>query len=79
MSTKLNLPCSRCGEIRAIEIVEREEEVTIKGKDVTFLAHYSRCSTCLYEFEAPGQLDANLDAARESFARIYEAPPLRFG
>ncbi len=68
------LPCSRCGTLRDIEIIEREEQVTIKGKDVTFLARYSRCPTCGNEFEAPGQLDANLDAAREAYAKLYEAP-----
>jgi putative zinc finger/helix-turn-helix YgiT family protein len=50
------------------------EQVTIKGKQVSFNAHYSRCLTCGDEFEAPGQLDANLDAAREAYARLYEAP-----
>ncbi len=69
------LPCSRCGETRGIEIVMREEQVTIKGKEISFNAHYSRCLTCGDEFEAPGQLDANLDAAREAYARLYEAPP----
>jgi putative zinc finger/helix-turn-helix YgiT family protein len=68
------LPCSRCGLIRDIEIVEREEQVTMKGKEVTFLAHYSRCLTCGDGFEAPGQMDANLDAARETYAKLYESP-----
>jgi len=68
------LPCSRCGAIRDVEIVEREEQATIKGKEVSFLARYSRCLGCGDEFEAPGQLDANLDAAREAYARLYEAP-----
>jgi len=30
--------------------------------------------TCGEVFEAPGQLDANLDAAREAYSRLYEAP-----
>lgn len=68
------LPCSRCGTTRDVEVVEREEQVTIKGKEISFLAHYSRCLTCGDEFEAPGQLDANLDAAREVYAKLYEAP-----
>ena len=68
------LPCSRCGATRDIEIIKRVEQVTIKGKEVSFTAHYSRCLTCKDEFEAPGQLDANLDAAREAYARLYEAP-----
>jgi putative zinc finger/helix-turn-helix YgiT family protein len=68
------LPCSRCGVTRDIEIIERVEQVTIKGREVSFNAHYSRCLTCGDEFEAPGQLDANLDAAREAYARLYEAP-----
>lgn len=53
------LPCSRCGVTRDIEIVEREEQVTIKGKEVSFIAHYSRCTTCGNEFETSGQLAAD--------------------
>jgi putative zinc finger/helix-turn-helix YgiT family protein len=70
----IRLPCSRCATTRDIEVVKREEKVTIKGKEITFLAHYSRCLTCGDEFEAPGQLDANLDAAREAYVRLYESP-----
>jgi len=65
---------ARGGAVRDVEIVEREEKVTIKDKDVSFNAHYSRCLTCGDEFEAPGQLDTNLDAARETYARLYESP-----
>lgn len=68
------LPCSRCGVTRDMEIVERKEEVTIKGKAICFLAHFTRCTTCGNEFETPQQLDDNLDAARETYARMYEAP-----
>ncbi len=68
------MPCSRCATTRDIEIVEREETVTIKGKEVSFIAHFSRCTVCKDEFEAPGQLDANLDAAHEAYARLYESP-----
>ena len=53
------LPCSRRGVTRDIEIVEREEQVTIRGKEVSFIAHYSRCTTCGNEFETSGQLDAD--------------------
>lgn len=67
-------PCSRCGATRDIEIVEQVEQVTIKGKEVSFNAHYSRCLTCGNEFEAPGQLDENLEAAREAYALLYESP-----
>jgi len=70
----IRLPCSRCATTRDIEVVEREEKVTIKGKEVSFVAHFSRCTTCGEEFEGPGQLDANLDAAREAHARLYESP-----
>lgn len=70
----IRLPCSRCATTRDIEVTDREEKVTIKGKEVSFLAHFSRCTTCGEEFEGPGQLDANLDAAREAYARLYESP-----
>jgi putative zinc finger/helix-turn-helix YgiT family protein len=72
MTTRL--PCSRCATTRDVEVIEREEKVTIKGKEISFLARFSRCTTCGEEFEGPGQLDANLDAAREAYARLYESP-----
>ncbi|HUW42092.1 MAG TPA: type II TA system antitoxin MqsA family protein [Rectinemataceae bacterium] len=72
MTTRL--PCSRCATTRDIEVIEREEKVTIKGKEITFVAHFSRCTACGEEFEGRGQLDANLDAAREAYARLYESP-----
>jgi len=59
---------------RDMEIVEREEQLTIKNKEVSFLAHYSRCVVCGNEFETSDQLDDSLDAAREAYARLYEAP-----
>lgn len=70
----MQLPCPRCGTTRDVDIVEREEKVTIRGREVPFTARFSRCMTCGEEFEAPGQLDANLAAAREAYARLYEAP-----
>jgi putative zinc finger/helix-turn-helix YgiT family protein len=70
----ISLPCSRCSTTREVEVVEREEKASIKGREVTFIAHFSRCATCGEEFEAPGQLDANLSAAREAYARLYESP-----
>jgi putative zinc finger/helix-turn-helix YgiT family protein len=72
MTTRL--PCSRCATTRDVELIDREEKVTIKGKEISFLAQFSRCTTCGEEFEGPGQLDANLDTAREAYARLYESP-----
>jgi putative zinc finger/helix-turn-helix YgiT family protein len=66
------MPCSRCGTVRDVELIEREEKVTIKGREVTFHAQFYKCVTCGEEFEVPGQLDRNLDAAREAYARLYE-------
>jgi putative zinc finger/helix-turn-helix YgiT family protein len=68
------MPCSHCGTIRNVELFGRDEKVTIKGREISFTAHFSRCTTCGDEVEAPGQLDANLDAAREAYARLYESP-----
>jgi DNA-binding transcriptional regulator YiaG len=59
---------------RDFEIVEREEKMEIKGREIRFLAQFSRCTTCGNEYEALGQLDANLESARESYARLYESP-----
>lgn len=68
------LSCPHCEHVREVELVEIDEHVTIKGRNVPFKANLYRCSTCGSEFEMPGQLDANLDAAREAYARLYEAP-----
>lgn len=70
----MRLSCPHCGKTRDVEIIEREERVTIHGREVPFTARFSRCMICGEEFEAPGQLDANLAAAREAYARLYEAP-----
>ena len=68
------VPCPHCEKIRDVELVEREEQVTIEGREVAFRAQLSRCTTCGEEFEAPGQLDANLTSAREAYARLYQIP-----
>jgi len=60
--------------MREVEVIQREEKVTIKGREIAFVARFSRCPTCGEEFEAPGQLDANLDSAREAYASLYESP-----
>jgi putative zinc finger/helix-turn-helix YgiT family protein len=66
--------CPTCEVLRDVELVDRDEKVTIKGREVSFAARLYRCTTCSTEFEAPGQLDANLEAAREAYARLYESP-----
>lgn len=68
------MPCPRCEMNRDAEVFERQETVTISGRDVAFKAQLSRCAVCGEEFEAPGQLDANLAAAREAWSRLYESP-----
>jgi putative zinc finger/helix-turn-helix YgiT family protein len=66
--------CPRCEKNRDVEVLERKETVTISGREVAFNAQLSRCTACGEEFEAPGQLDANLAAAREAWSRLYESP-----
>jgi putative zinc finger/helix-turn-helix YgiT family protein len=68
------MACPRCEMNRDVEVFEREETVTISGRDVAFKAQLSRCTVCGEEFEAPGQLDANLTAAREAWSRLYQSP-----
>jgi putative zinc finger/helix-turn-helix YgiT family protein len=68
------MSCPRCENNRDVEVIEREETVTISGREVAFKAHLSRCTACGEEFEAPGQLDANLAAAREAWSRLHESP-----
>ena len=46
--------------------------MTISGREVAFTARLYRCVVCKEELEAHGQLDRNLEAAREAYARIYE-------
>ena len=69
-----SMSCPTCEAIRDVELIEREEKVTIKGREVAFVAHFYLCHTCGEDFEAAGQLDQNLDAAREAYARLYQAP-----
>ena len=69
-----SFPCLKCGVNREMEIVERPEVVSIRGKEVNFLAHYTRCLTCGDEFESPAQLDENLNATKEAYAKLYESP-----
>jgi putative zinc finger/helix-turn-helix YgiT family protein len=57
-----------------VELVERDEKATVKGREVTFVARLYRCGTCGTEFEALGQVDANLEAAREAYTRLSEIP-----
>ena len=68
------LSCPHCEQVRDVELVEHDETVTIKGRDVSFKAQLYRCATCGEEFETPAQLDINLNAAREAYDRLYEAP-----
>ncbi|MFA6366751.1 MAG: type II TA system antitoxin MqsA family protein [Candidatus Hydrogenedentales bacterium] len=70
----IRLPCSKCLVSRDFEIVSREEEMEIHGRTVRFLAHFSRCTTCGNEYETAGQLDGNLESAREVYAQLYESP-----
>jgi putative zinc finger/helix-turn-helix YgiT family protein len=65
--------CFTCETERDVELVERKETVTIKGKEVDFTAVSYRCTVCGDEFETPEQLDANLEAAREAYAQRYES------
>jgi len=68
------ISCPNCEVIGDVEVVERDEKVTIKGREIPFQARLSRCAVCGTEFETPEQLDANLLAAREAYALLYEAP-----
>jgi putative zinc finger/helix-turn-helix YgiT family protein len=66
--------CPTCEVLRDVELVDRDEKATIKDREVSFVARLYRCTTCGTEFEDLGQLDANLEAAREAYARLYESP-----
>lgn len=64
--------CYTCETERDVELVERKETVTIKGREVEFTAVSYRCIVCGDEYETPDQMDANLEAAREAYAQRYE-------
>ena len=66
--------CPTCEAIRDVETVERDEKATVKGREISFKARLSRCTVCGNDFETPEQLDANIGAAREAYARLCEAP-----
>jgi putative zinc finger/helix-turn-helix YgiT family protein len=68
------ISCPHCEQVRDVELIEREERVTIKAREVPFTARLHRCATCGTEFQVPGQLDENLATAREAYARLYESP-----
>jgi putative zinc finger/helix-turn-helix YgiT family protein len=68
------LSCPHCEQVRDVDLIQRDETVSIKGREVAFKAHLYRCATCGEEFETSAQLDINLNAAREAHDRIYEAP-----
>lgn len=57
-----------------MEFIRSPQTVTIKGKVATFDAEYFKCTVCGTEIEEPGQLDRNLDAAREAYDRLYVTP-----
>lgn len=69
-----NRPCSNCEAIEPVELVKREESLVMKGKTITYLAEFYRCSACGTEFEDMDQLDRNLDSAREAYDLLYATP-----
>jgi len=64
--------CFSCEMERDFELIEQNETVTIKGRDVEFSASMYRCAVCGTDIETPEQLDANLLAAREAYSKQYE-------
>jgi len=68
------LPCSVCEADREMELLHSQKTISFKGKDVGFEAEYYRCTSCGTEIEEPGQLDRNLDAAREVYDRLFATP-----
>jgi putative zinc finger/helix-turn-helix YgiT family protein len=70
--------CPTCEMVRDVEMVDRDESLTIKGRTAPFKARLSRCTTCGEEFESPRQLDRNLHAAREAYARFHDSPDPAF-
>lgn len=65
------LPCGNCESQTDCSLMVQEETATIEGKPVTFTATFYQCNICGEEFELPGQLDANLNAAREAWKQKY--------
>lgn len=59
--------CSQCEAMREVEMVTREELVTMKGHEITFTAQSYRCLECHEEFDTAETLDKNLESARETY------------
>jgi putative zinc finger/helix-turn-helix YgiT family protein len=57
-----------------MELLHSPQTITFKGQSVTFEAEFYRCTSCGTEIEEPGQLDRNLDAAREVYDRLFATP-----
>jgi len=66
--------CFACETERDHKVLGRKQTVTIKGKEVSFVSYLYQCSVCGEEIETSEQLDANLEAAREIYSRLYESP-----
>lgn len=68
------IPCSTCEEDRQMDLVQRMESLTVNGKEIRFGAEFYRCRVCGSEIEDHGQLDRNLEAAREVYDQLYATP-----
>ena len=66
--------CSLCMQEREMTIVWADETLKIHGKSVTYKSEFTKCTVCGDEYLAPGQMDRNLQAAREAYDRLYGTP-----
>ena len=66
--------CTECHADREFNLIHEMDTVPFRGKDVPYEAEFFRCSVCGNEFETMAQMDANLDAAREAYDRLFATP-----
>lgn len=59
--------CPECEDICKVELVEIDESVTMKGKEVSFTAFSYRCTKCREIFDTITTLDLNLKRAHVAY------------
>ncbi len=66
--------CPGCETKRDVTLIEHQENVSIEGKNVEFLAKSYKCTTCHELFDTKETLGENLSVAREMYEQRYRTP-----
>ncbi len=71
------MSCPDCEKIVDVLQIQKETNVVIKGKSVTFLAPMYKCSVCGAEFQTMEQLEESLKLGREAAEKNDELTPAK--